>query len=61
MICTCVYCLYTFEADELPFSCPDCGKGPVRQATHDEKNEYAFFHQALSPEKAITTEEALSF
>lgn len=40
MICTCVYCLYTFEADELPVSCPDCGKGPVREATHDEQEQY---------------------
>jgi len=50
MICTCVYCLYTFKADELPVSCPDCGKGPVREATHDEKKQYDENRKAtLSP------------
>lgn len=50
MICTCIYCLFTFEAPELPTICPDCGKGPVRVASYDEQNQYEENRKAtLSP------------
>lgn len=31
MICTCDNCHYTFTADALPLSCPDCGKETVNR------------------------------
>ena len=31
MICTCDNCHYTFQADALPASCPDCGKETVNR------------------------------
>ena len=54
MICTCDNCHYTFSAEELPLSCPDCGKENrrhkfaskivsvpcVRPATEDEAERY---------------------
>jgi hypothetical protein len=40
MICTCGYCLFTFESQTLPETCPDCGKGPVRPATTTEIQQY---------------------
>lgn len=31
MICTCDNCHYTFSADALPHSCPDCGKEKINR------------------------------
>lgn len=40
MICTCTHCSYTFESDDLPEQCPDCGKYAVRPATEQETDDY---------------------
>ena len=40
MICTCEKCKYTFSAQSLPLSCPDCGSEAVRSATQVEQDWY---------------------
>ncbi len=40
MICTCNKCLYTFAAEFIPDTCPDCGSRDVREATGEEKDWY---------------------
>ena len=40
MICTCENCKYTFSADYLPLTCPDCGSKKVRPATQVEQDWY---------------------
>lgn len=39
-IYTCPACMFTFEADNTPDLCPDCGKSGVRPATIQERSEY---------------------
>ena len=40
MFFTCNECKYTFEAEQIPEQCPDCGKIAVRKATEKEIEEY---------------------
>ena len=41
MMCCCEKCRFVFESIRLLEHCPDCGHGPVREATDDEIVEYA--------------------
>ena len=41
MMCCCEKCRFVFESIRLLEHCPDCGHGPVREATDDEIAEYA--------------------
>ena len=41
MMCCCEKCKFVFESIRLLDRCPDCGFGPVREATDEEVNEYA--------------------
>ena len=64
MIYTCENCLFTFAADALPSSCPDCGKttiirriggqaittAAVREATPQEKAWFAHIQEELAEE-----------
>ena len=41
MMCCCEKCKFVFESVKLLDRCPDCGHGPVREATDKEISEYA--------------------
>ena len=40
MICCCEKCRFVFEGIHLLENCPDCGGGPVREATFREVTDY---------------------
>ena len=40
LICICDDCQYTFEAENKPERCPDCGRLKVREATAQEVETY---------------------
>ena len=39
-MCCCEKCKFVFESIRLLEHCPDCGHGPVREATNEEITEY---------------------
>ena len=41
MMCCCEKCKFVFESIRFLDRCPDCGFGPVREATDEEVNEYS--------------------
>ena len=47
---TCEKCHYIFRSPLLPYSCPDCGKNNVREATEREKQEYHRNQKILAEE-----------
>ncbi len=49
MMCCCEKCRFVFESVRLLERCPDCGHGPVREATEEEIAEYAANRQAYGP------------
>lgn len=52
-VCTCDACRYTFTADTIPGSCPDCGKPAVRPATESEIREYHKIQEELREEEKL--------
>ena len=40
MMCCCEKCKFVFESIRLLDRCPDCGFGPVREASVEEKSDY---------------------
>ena len=51
MICCCEKCKFVFESIFLLTACPDCGKGPVREATEAEKSDYQADRRRYGPMK----------
>ena len=51
MICTCEKCRFVFESIRPLDACPDCAKGPVREATNAEKTEYKDNRRRYGPMK----------
>ena len=49
MMCCCEKCKFVFESIKLLDNCPDCGHGPVRNATGKETTEYAANRQVYGP------------
>ena len=52
MICTCDNCHYTFEAESLPLSCPDCGKEKINRRIGDKIKSAPAVRPATSDEIA---------
>ena len=50
VFCTCISCLYTFEATAIPERCPDCGKPTVLKATDKEIDCYQKVHEEETKE-----------
>lgn len=50
MVFHCTHCLFNFEAETKPTSCPDCGKKAVREATEEEKAEHLALQQQVRNE-----------
>ena len=49
MMCCCEKCKFVFESVRLLEQCPDCGHGPVRQATAAEINDYVENRREYGP------------
>ena len=49
MMCCCEKCRFVFESVRLQEQCPDCGYGPIREATEHEMREYAANRQKYGP------------
>ena len=49
MMCCCEKCKFVFESVRLMERCPDCGHGPVREATDEEIAEYTANRQVYGP------------
>ena len=49
MMCCCEKCKFVFESVRLMERCPDCGHGPVREATDEEIAEYSAKRQVYGP------------
>ena len=49
MMCCCEKCKFVFESVRLMDHCPDCGFGPVREATDREVSEYNADRQIYGP------------
>ena len=49
MMCCCNNCKFVFESVRLMDHCPDCGFGPVREATDEEVQEYAVNRKKYGP------------
>ena len=49
-LCTCEACRYIFRYPLIPPRCPDCGKGPVREAAEREIAQYQREQKILEEE-----------
>ena len=49
MMCCCEKCRFVFESVRLLEQCPDCGHGPVREATDEEIAGYAANRREYGP------------
>ena len=49
MMCCCEMCKFVFESIKMLDRCPDCGFGPVREATEDEVNDYKCNREKYGP------------
>lgn len=49
MMCCCEKCKFVFESVRVLDRCPDCGHGPVREATDAEVAEYQAFREEYGP------------
>ena len=52
MICACERCGEVFESLRLLSACPQCGEGPVREASAHEKGKYRA-HRLISEKNGI--------
>ena len=59
MICCCEKCRFVFEGIHLLENCPDCGGGPVREATLRETADY-FANRKLYGPMQVYGQEVIS-